>query len=86
VESTKTNLAMRALPAVTLTRSWTPMASGHCAVRLAAPYAMRAQGTGVSAASALAAQKATDNSIKLPIFTVVVTDDGSGIRTWDPPV
>jgi hypothetical protein len=88
MESIKTNTRLSALTVVTdVSRMWEPMgASGHTQVRLAAPYAMRAKGTGVSAASALAAGRITAETSKLPIFGAVVVIDGSWIRTWSPPV
>lgn len=51
--------------------------------------ALEIKGTTVSAVSPSRIREfaaATKPSVQLPITDVVVTDGGSGIRTWSPPV
>jgi hypothetical protein len=75
---------LRGVSAVTDSCPTWASASGHLTgVRVAAPFATEMQGTSVSAARF---RSAVAFPALLPISDVVVTDDGSGLLAWRPPV
>jgi hypothetical protein len=55
-------------------------------VRVTAPFAAAAQGTGLPIAMRDRTAAATSKTALLPISDVVVFDGFAGIRSWSPPV